>query len=392
MAKCSTQDCIDLHNLIFRFVRVQRFVGRKYGISANHITSGLGHTDHSVLFIVNAKNELNIKELAELIQLERSWMSRVVASLLQRGLLVSYVPDVDRRSKVVRLTKQGKEQLKKTEVQVAEMMEECLVQLSVQERKQFGKLLEKFADGLKAPRYASQPDAHPIAYQLGRISAGLGMYADRMLGTEISVAQLHTLLILQDHINCDTQVRDIERFLPFDISTVSRIIEGFSSKGWVTKVQSSQDRRSLLVTLSDQGRASIAGYNKKMVAAFQPALSDFTAEQFKLFKLLYDKVSARHPVYSNAVISGGLRIRPIAEKQAVQALSALRRPVKSAKKTNCAEIKFVAYQDDDLQALLSLGYEVKSRSITSLNVLSQPLANEQVVYLIKSALELASRD
>lgn len=392
MAKCSTQDCIDLHNLIFRFVRVQRFVGRKYGISANYITTGLGHTDHSVLFIVNAKGELNIKELAELIQLERSWMSRVVASLLKRKLLVGYVPDVDRRSKVVRLTKQGKEQLKKTEVQVAEMMEECLSQLSGQERKQFGQLLEKFADGLKAPSYENQPDAHPIAYQLGRISAALGMYADRMLNTDISVAQLHTFLILQERDDCETQVRDIECCLPFDISTVSRILEGFAKKSWVTKVQSSQDRRSLLVALSAQGRAVIGNYNKKVSSVFQEALGDFTVDQLRQFKFLYNKVSTRHPIYNSVAASGGLRIRLVNEKQAGQLSKAVKQSLKDHKSVDSSEIKFAAYQGDEVQGLLSISYEAKGRNVAGFNFIGQPIANEQAIHLVKSALELLARE
>jgi DNA-binding MarR family transcriptional regulator len=69
---------------------------------------------------------------------------------------------------------------------------------------------------------------------------------------ESSFSQVKMLFLLQD--GAEHSVKEIGTQLGLSIAAASRSIDGLAQKGYVSRRESETDRRSKLVSLSDQGR------------------------------------------------------------------------------------------------------------------------------------------
>ena len=381
----SDQNCSLLHDLIFRFVRKQRFVGLRFEVPADQVAAGLGHTEQSLLFVLDATPGSNVKELSDLIGLERSWMSRVVANLQKRGLLEVQVSDSDRRSKKIFLTTKGNDLLKESEQVVVEMFRENLASLSKNEQREFRDHLNKFADGLGAPDFEQHSGNDGIAYQLGRISAGFGMYGERMFGTDLTVSQLHTLLILQERRGKKSSLIDIDGELPMDTSTVSRIVQGFVKKGLVLKQQSERDRRSSHLELAANGAAYMNDYYKTVASVFKKALQSFSAKELGAFMALYEKVSRDIPYPVRGRSEQDTKLMEITGSEAqVKADSLLKKHGAVA----CGK-QIGLFTGDTLTAVLSVDRNEKDGTVNALTIASKGLRNDELIDVIQSGLKIS---
>lgn len=376
----------NLHNFIFRFVRKQRFVALRHGVPGDQIGEGLTATEQSILFILYSEPDKSVKELAELVGLERSWMSRAVSALEEKEFLKSETPEHDRRSKTLSLTKKGAAILEKSEEFVAETMKENLDTLNVSEQKEFHKLLSKFADGLGAKNYANNSSKSPIGYQLGRLSAGFGMYSEKMFGSDLTVTYLHTLLILEENKSRATQVNDINYYLPLDMSSVSRTLQAFDKKAWINKIQSDTDKRSYSVQLSKAGERILEKYFERVEEIFQRALENFAQDELARFLDLYEKVSGQIPYpVSNSKVTAGIQLREISDQEAKSRRKNLESTVKS-QLADQQDRNVGIYQGDELKAVMSIVRSKKDGAILSLDFVGQEIAPEQLSALMKNLM------
>lgn len=384
MTQISAHTCQQLHNSIFRFIRKQRFVGLQHGIPADQIGDGLSPTEQSILFILNAEPEKNVKELALAIGLERSWMSRVVSSLEERKLVLSEVSLSDKRNKNLRLTAKGIDILNRNEAKVSLMMEENVATLSASEQKEFSKSLAKFADGLQAKSYSNTSSQHEIAYQLGRLSAGFGMYAERMFETDLTVTYVHTLLALEEHLGSPIQIGELTHTLPFDISTVSRTIDAFAKLKWVKKTQSKIDKRSFEVQLSNAGEEILKDYFSKVTAVFRKALARFTSTELDRLMQLYEKVATQIPYPARKTRGSGTSLsRELSDREFQEALKKLPSLHKNSKNVGY-------FVEEEISAVLSIQRDDSDNSITSIALRTHGLPTEKLIEFIRSCIMRAS--
>lgn len=380
MTQISKKYCLQLHNSIFRFIRKQRFVGLKHGIPADQIGDGLSPTEQSILFILHAEPEKNVKELAITIGLERSWMSRVVSSLEEKKLLLSEVSLSDKRNKNLRLSAKGVEVLIRNEAKVSIMMEDNVATLTLSEQKEFAKLLEKFANGLQAKSYSNNSSQHEIAYQLGRLSAGFGMYAERMFETELTVTYVHTLMILEEQRSNLIQIGELTHYLPFDTSTVSRTIDAFAKFRWVKKTQSKIDKRSYGVQLSDAGDEKLRNYYSRVTTVFQKALTLLSPSECGRLMALYEKVSNQipYPVRKTKNSDGAL-VRELSDKEFQATTKKFPTTQKNAQNIGL-------FVDDEISAVLSIQRDEAGNAITTISLRTHPVSSEKLLDFLRSCI------
>lgn len=79
-------------------------------LNRNYLDSGYSVTETRMLFELRQREALSANRLIEMLQLDKSYVSRLVHGFEKRGLIIRKVDAADRRSFVIRLTEQGKEE------------------------------------------------------------------------------------------------------------------------------------------------------------------------------------------------------------------------------------------------------------------------------------------
>ncbi|EHJ52020.1 MarR family winged helix-turn-helix transcriptional regulator [Streptococcus macacae] len=116
----------------------------KYG----HLMASLGLTPNQseVLLILNEYAPLSLKALGELLICEKKSPSRLVKSLIQKGLVTKEISKEDRRSALLFLTEAGRHLIPKIEQQ-EQLFDQSMEQAYPQELKIINDLLTKYIQG-----------------------------------------------------------------------------------------------------------------------------------------------------------------------------------------------------------------------------------------------------
>jgi DNA-binding MarR family transcriptional regulator len=161
---------------------------------------GLSLLEWRALAHLGAAESLSLNELARRAGLDKSYASRTVGGLIERGLVASERSEVDARSVALRLTKKGEVLYQKAFADAVGRNERLLGRLSATQRGQLMEMLDlvslsarealdderRLAAGeavvdrtpsvrLKANGDAAQgPDLHEIRYLLARLNKAVG--------------------------------------------------------------------------------------------------------------------------------------------------------------------------------------------------------------------------
>ncbi|MGZ4267905.1 MAG: MarR family winged helix-turn-helix transcriptional regulator [Solirubrobacteraceae bacterium] len=107
-------------------------------------------------------------------------------------------------------------------------------------------------------------------YGLGLIQREINRHALAELGSQ-GFAALASI-----GLHGPLRVSDVAARLHVDLSVASRQIAALDRAGYVARVQDGDDRRALLVSLTDAGRDVLADTHRRMVDAFGHALGEWT--------------------------------------------------------------------------------------------------------------------
>ena len=215
----------------------------------------LNYTEGLILHILEERPGCNVKELAELLHLERSWVSRIVSSLQQAKYLKAFVPESDKRSKKLRLSGSAKEALERLNAFRSGIMENLLSALNQSEKEELYALYKSLADGLLAPSHLAIRGAHPFDNEMARASWAVGVLGNDFMHSGLNVTQYQILYALSTSGKGLIFAVDLFEILPFDMSTISRVLAGFSGDGIVEKRKLLRDKRAMALRLSDKGQA-----------------------------------------------------------------------------------------------------------------------------------------
>lgn len=103
---------------------------------------------HALHHIHNHPN-LSIQELADLLYLEHSTMSRNIKKLKQKGLVELYVDEKDKRRKIIALTNKGSSCLEEATISINQAISKVLDVLSEQEIEMIIESIQKYSEALK---------------------------------------------------------------------------------------------------------------------------------------------------------------------------------------------------------------------------------------------------
>lgn len=344
-----------IHDGLIRLFRKRRFLAMRRQVSENEVAEGLSFLDEATLRFLASPGQKNIFELAALLSVERSWMSRVIATLEDRKLVRSSVSNTDRRAKQVQLTEVGREVLHALNRVVDGIIQELLRDLSTEQQKTLAFLLQKLSDGIGVSSPGSFEGASEIHLQFSRLIRSLDVGGENVLGSGISITQLQILDVLSVAGEQAGQIRDIAVRVPYDQSTTSRAIATLKKRNFITSKQSVNDKRRTTLTLSASGKRQISVYRDIAEQFFENGLRFFTAREKKELLQIIEKASSEVPRQFYEPIGGGYEYIPLLrDEQRNEAESFLRQQQISPAQFSLADAHTVSVlrRNGDICALL----------------------------------------
>ena len=160
----STQEISQVRQVSRLFVRELGLLEGRTGITLSQC-----HT----LVELEKYGVLNIKRLAEILNVDASTMSRNVKRMLSMGWVVIATDRRDRRARLLTLTDDGRAKLREVNQNSNELVKAALGRLSVTQRHTVEKGLDLYVDALKKNRVQGMFDIRPIEFEDNPYLAGI---------------------------------------------------------------------------------------------------------------------------------------------------------------------------------------------------------------------------
>jgi DNA-binding MarR family transcriptional regulator len=93
----------------------------------------------------------------------------------------------------------------------------------------------------------------------------------------LSFSQVKMLLLLED--GGEHSVKEIAAHLALSLPAASRAVDGLVERGFVTRRESAEDRRSRIIALSGSGREVVAAMLRARLAALDKFVAELTPEE-----------------------------------------------------------------------------------------------------------------
>jgi DNA-binding MarR family transcriptional regulator len=177
---------------------LQEFYLRRREIRIQYAVGSLGISEAQILIELVVEQGVTAKRLSEVLQLEKSTISRVLAGLQKKRLIKTAPLATDKRIKELIVTEAGKAAVEELHHSQNRVLHECLAPLNAKEQSDLGYCLRILADGLKTTPAAALPTDHPITLEIVRLGRGLGMTGPRFMNSELSSTQYHLLKRIRD--------------------------------------------------------------------------------------------------------------------------------------------------------------------------------------------------
>lgn len=258
---------IQLNEELLAFRRKRRFME----IANPMVPDRIGSTETSLLLLIEGRPALTIRDVATSLEIEQSWMSRIVAALEEQGLVKITIPDSDKRSRVLNLTSAGSKALAASLSFETKLVEQCLSILSPSQIKEVVNFIKLMADSLSAQKFVGHEDAHPLTMELSRLNQSFRLHAGNYLGTGFTIFEIQALVAINGREGKDFYIKDLEKILPLDPSSLSRMITKLESDKVVSKKRSPTDKRAFLLSLTNEGSKIIERYYDEVKARFKLA-------------------------------------------------------------------------------------------------------------------------
>ncbi len=134
----SAMKASDLSSQVATIREFNRFYTAKLGLlRPRHLDGPFSLTEARVLFEIGASPSMTARQLAEQFNLDPGYLSRVIASHIKQGLVITSKSETDGREKLLSLTEAGKREVASIDAKSAEELANILSYISPDEREQF---------------------------------------------------------------------------------------------------------------------------------------------------------------------------------------------------------------------------------------------------------------
>jgi len=119
---------------------------------------------------------------------------------------------------------------------------------------------------------------------LDRIPRDFGI-DERLIGSEI-----HTISAVGENSMCN--ISELAKRMEVTKAAISQTIRKLQKKGYLRKLRDENNRREVLVVLTEKGKHAHQGHKSVWKKSFLMCLSDVTDEQIAAFKFVAEKINS----------------------------------------------------------------------------------------------------
>lgn len=381
------------------FQRKSRFITLQFGTRPGQADPVLTFGEGLILLLIDSDPDMNVRDIAALMRLERSWVSRIIADLEKRRFIQSSVSPGDRRNKMIRIAKKGEQELSNLVKYRAKVIAETYKDLTHAEQEELRSLLKDFADGLRAPSYLAHAKSHPIDAELARISWMTGSVGEDWAGTRMNINKCQVFLELVTRAKHSTSASELAYFLPMDMSTISRILLSLEKEGFVGRASSSVDSRLTVVTLNDKGMEKWTEVKGRMTLLAQTAFRHYPQSAVKRLSELMVKATQEMPARVKKKTGKRIEVRAVDDEEAMPFITGLfdRKRAQDAEKfasalSNFRGQNYGLYHGGNLSSLIRVSSDKGKDSAGNFIIIGRTSAEKDAEVLVKTSLKLAGRE
>lgn len=261
-------------------------------------------SESHVLGEIKQQRITNSTHLIQTLHLEKTKVSRIIASFLERGWIEVQVSHTDKRVKYFSITADGEAVMNNDNSVRNEQVSRCVAPLTDRERIDFTEYLKYMADHFGAAQVTPLPHDLPIKNEIRRLTRVLGYLGDNLLELGMSVSDCQVIhLVHRDQNSVSMAV--LKDLLPYEVSTLSRLISDLQSRGLAKKVPLTFDRRHVQVSLTGKGEDRALSHIRRGGQRLLDGIAPLGEAATRQLILLFEKFLV-HQVAAPASASGAL--------------------------------------------------------------------------------------
>ncbi|MCB0318501.1 MAG: MarR family transcriptional regulator [Bdellovibrionales bacterium] len=382
---------LKVNQLLLRFQLKRRMIALTYGLGAEQASPALSYTEEDALFVLDSSPGMNIRDLAKFLSVERSWMSRVVSGMQKKNLILAVASNSDKRSKELKITAKGGRALKESSELLNSIMNESIKALNFSQQKKLELFLAAYANNLGASKSTPKTvKRHPIYAELWRVSNVVGILKDSFMNSGLTLTQTHVFYAIVENNDIEVFISDLAKKLPFDVSTVSRVVAEFEKEKLISRTPLKKDKRNLIVKLTNAGNKKFTDISKKVALTVGEGLSTLSDNELIEFVEILDLLTKFMPLV-NTKKDAEFEFLSLDCKQAYEAASKIL-DVSVSKIPAETKIAFVDggfgyYQQGTVKGIAAVKRTASSGPIDQLILVGESLSKKECLSFLQRCLE-----
>ncbi len=257
-------------HILFRMVQRQnRFISRAPG------STKLSLLESHLLLEVDAAPEINLGELAEILNFDQGNISRTSSSLEKRGYLKSVVQG---RRRALTVTAKGKKVLRAIDDYADSQISHSMNSLSDVQQSRILSLYNALSEGSQVPETRPRPLEHSLRAPQRRVTRAFGLLGTSAFSSGFNPTAYQVLALLADS-DAPVTSTAISEMLAVKPSNLSVMLSGFKRGGLLLKVPDAEDRRHTFISLSEKGRRVFSQAEESACRTLDEILSASSTEE-----------------------------------------------------------------------------------------------------------------
>ena len=238
---------------------------------------------------IDAHRGIDIKSLAQILDLPRTSVATMVEGLVKRGLVSSVQSKSDRRQRALSLTSRGRTTLDAIDRTANARLVALLAVLSASEQDMLRELFRAIADGCRSADCMARGDEHPIRRELRRATRALRLIHADFMGSKIESPEWQVLSFLAKKGRVEG-ITEVAIALGIPLSSATTIAYRLRSRGFISFSKSTIDRRAASCAVTAKGRAFIAKVAGRMADRINDAVQLLNAREVAARVALLERV------------------------------------------------------------------------------------------------------
>lgn len=262
-----------LYHLFRKVQQSNRFITRDLG-------TDLGIAESSLLLNIDSR-KAGAKDLAKLLKLDTSVVSRNLSTLVSKGYIETSRSTLDARSKILTITQKGRHFLKRYDELSNKTIGDRLKALRGHEDAFLVEMFRHFADSAGVEKGVLREIDLPLRVEFRRVTTALGLLKKYFMNGSLNVAQWQVLAELEAEVAEHSHI-DLAEKLSISASSISTIMAILEKKKCVIRTGGTP-------SLTPTGIRILRQTEEEYCARIAKAFSDVPDDKLEHFETVLSK-------------------------------------------------------------------------------------------------------